>query len=198
MSSQHTRKRSGLARLLMPDYVDEPQLNPRVVRWLHPVLGRLLSAYFRLEVEGFENVPRGGAMLVGNHNSGISFTEPFALSARWYAERGTDDRIHCMVHDAMMMLPGLRWLLVGVGCVRASRANCERVLERGGKVLTFPGGNVEAFRKWSRRNEVDFAKHKGFVRLALKHRVPIIPVVLSGGHETFVVLHEGRKLARIR
>ena len=196
MNKEHPSRRRGIARFLLPDYVDEPQLNPRIVRWLHPVFARLLSAYFRLEIEGFDNVPTGSAMLVGNHNSGISFTEPFAVSARWYRERGTDDRVYCMVHDAMMMLPGLRQILVGSGCVRASRDTCERVLKRGEKVLTFPGGNVEAFRKWSRRNEVDFGGHKGFVRLALKYGVPIIPVVSVGGHETFVVLHEGRAIAR--
>ncbi|MBL6975780.1 MAG: acyltransferase family protein [Deltaproteobacteria bacterium] len=196
MNKAHSSGRHGIARLLLPDYVDEPQLDLRVVRWIHPVVERLLSAYFRLEVEGFDNVPSGSAILVCNHNSGISFTEPFAISARWYRERGTDDRIYCMVHDAMMMLPGLRRLLVGFGCVRASRDTCERVLQRGEKVLAFPGGNIEAFRKWSRRNKIDFAGHKGFVRLALKYGVPIIPVVAVGGHETFVVLHEGRALAR--
>ncbi len=196
MKKAPSSRRRGIGRFLLPDYVNHPQLNLRVVQWLHPVIERVLSAYFRLEVEGFDNVPTGSAMLVGNHNSGISFTEPFAISARWYRERGADDRIYCLVHDAMMMLPGLRQLLVGLGCVRASREVCERVLERGEKVLAFPGGNVEAFRKWSRRDKIDFAGHKGFVRLALKYGVPIIPVVSAGGHETFVVLHEGRALAR--
>lgn len=34
------------------------------------------------------------------------------------------------------------------------------------------------------------------MRLALRERVPIVPVVSAGSHSTFIVLHDGRFLAR--
>ena len=70
------------------------------------------------------------------------------------------------------------------------------MLRRGRKVAVFPGGNLEAFRPYRRRYQVVFGGHRGFVRLALRHRVPIVPFVIVGGHESFCVLHDGRALAR--
>ncbi len=67
----------------------------------------------------------------------------------------------------------------------------------GKKVFVFPGGNLEAFRPYRDRYKITFGGKKGFIRLALRERVPIIPVVLVGGHETFFVLHNGEALAKL-
>ncbi|MBM4371046.1 MAG: glycerol acyltransferase, partial [Deltaproteobacteria bacterium] len=63
---------------------------------------------------------------------------------------------------------------------------------RGRKILVAPGGNLEAFRPWTQRFRIRFGGHRGFARLALRHRVPVVPAVFAGGHESFVVLHDGR------
>ncbi len=163
---------------------------------LAPALDALSRVYFRMEVEGLEGVPEGAALLVGNHNAGITFVEPFGLGARWYRQRGPREPLLWLVHDAMLALPGLRTLLVRAGCVRASHVNAEAALGRGHKVVVFPGGNVEAFRPYRERYQIKFAGHKGFARLALRTGVPVVPFVMVGGHESFYVLHDGQALAR--
>ena len=42
---------------------------------------------------------------------------------------------------------------------------------------------------------MEFAGRTGFVRLALEHGVPIVPVVALGGQETALFLGRGRRIA---
>lgn len=56
-------------------------------------------------------------------------------------------------------------------------------------------GDPEAFRPWRDRGRIDFGGRKGFVALALEHRVPVIPVTAAGSHETTFVLARGDRLA---
>lgn len=49
---------------------------------------------------------------------------------------------------------------------------------------------------WTERNRIELAGHKGFIKLALRKRVPVIPVVSHGGHESSIVLTRGRFIAR--
>jgi hypothetical protein len=73
----------------------------------------------------------------------------------------------------------------------------ERDLRDGDLVLVYPGGDWEACRAWSERGRVDLADHKGFVRLALRTGVPIVPVVAHGSHESVVIVNRGDRLARL-
>ncbi len=196
MSDRRLFGDSPLGRLLLPEARDRGGLDGRVVGVVRPAVERALRAWHRIEVDGLERVPRGGALIVGNHNAGITFLEPFGMAAHWYRVRGVDEPLHFLVHDAVLAVPGLGAFLWRVGCVRASRGNALTVLGEGGKVVVFPGGDLDAWRPFSERHRVDLAGRKGFVRLALQARVPIVPLVSVGGHETLVVLTRGRRLAR--
>lgn len=157
----------------------------------------IARSYFRAEVQGMEKVPGGRAMIVGNHNAGIVFLEPFMMGAEWYRQRGEDDPLYFLTHDAMVSIPVLRNMLLRFGCVRASVENSRRLFEEGHKLVVFPGGNHEAFRKYSDRHSIDFGGHKGFARLAVETDVPVVPMLFIGGHETFFVLHRGERLGRL-
>jgi 1-acyl-sn-glycerol-3-phosphate acyltransferase len=63
-------------------------------------------------------------------------------------------------------------------------------------VLDYPGGDWEACRPWLDRNTVDFGGRTGFVRLALRTGVPIVPVVAHGSHDSVVVVSRGETIAR--
>lgn len=59
-----------------------------------------------------------------------------------------------------------------------------------------PGGDTEALRSFRNRNRVDLRGHTFFVELALRHGVPVVPVVNVGGHEVYFTLLSSRRLAR--
>ena len=156
--------------------------------------GRL---YFRAEVRGMERLPHGAAVVVGNHNAGITFLEPFVMGAAYYRQRTDDAPLYFLAHDAMVDMPLLRSFLCRVGAVRASYASADRVFEAGGKLVVYPGGNREAFRRYSDRHRIDMAGRTGFLKLALRAGVPVVPHVQIGGHETFFVLHPGERVAEL-
>ena len=72
-----------------------------------------------------------------------------------------------------------------------------RALARGAALLVYPGGDHETYRASWHSAEIDFAHRTGFVRLALKHGVPIVPVVSIGGQETALFLGQGERIARL-
>jgi 1-acyl-sn-glycerol-3-phosphate acyltransferase len=91
---------------------------------------------------------------------------------------------------------GRRRVLERVGEGGADVLAAGVVLERGAQVLVYPGGDIDTFKPWSERHTVKFGGRTGFVRLALRQQVPIVPVVSVGAHETFRVLTDGHRLAQ--
>ena len=66
----------------------------------------------------------------------------------------------------------------------------------GHQVLVYPGGDVEAMRPFRDRDRLRFAGRRGYIRLALRAGVPIVPLVAAGAHATFIVLSDLPWLAR--
>jgi 1-acyl-sn-glycerol-3-phosphate acyltransferase len=60
----------------------------------------------------------------------------------------------------------------------------------------YPGGDYEVHRPTWDGAKIDFDGRRGFVRTALEHDVPIVPVVSIGGQETALFLSRGEWLAR--
>jgi len=180
--------------MLFADPDDIDAVNPTLIAAVAPWADRLCRLWFRLEVEGLEQLPSGPALVVGNHNAGTMFLEAVGFGAR--AHRATGELWCGLAHDALMAAPVVGPLLAAVGAVRARHEAAHRAFEQGRKVLVFPGGNAEAFRSFRRRHEVDLQGRRGFLRLAIRAQVPVSPVVFIGGHEGLVILREGRRLAK--
>ncbi|HMC41107.1 MAG TPA: hypothetical protein VKI19_15680, partial [Acidimicrobiales bacterium] len=65
----------------------------------------------------------------------------------------------------------------------------------GHSVLVYPGGDQDDYRPWTERHHVDLRGHAGFVKLALRYQVPVVPVVSHGSHDAIFVLSRGDRLA---
>jgi 1-acyl-sn-glycerol-3-phosphate acyltransferase len=172
-----------------------PLIDTALIEKFIPI-GHVIRRYLRGRVLGIGNIPAGPALLVGNHNAGITFLEPVLLGLAWHEHKQGEDGFYYLAHDALMSMPGLGALLAKGGAVRANHRNADAVFEAGRKVAVWPGGNYEAFRPWRERHRVDFGGHRGFARLALRNRVPIVPVMSLGGHEAYFVLSRGERIAK--
>jgi 1-acyl-sn-glycerol-3-phosphate acyltransferase len=155
----------------------------------------VLARYHRLDVRGLEHVPEGPAVLVCNHNGGLSPVDGLFL-VHYYRQRGYDEPIYILAHDILFKHPRVAAVLRSVGIVPARRETARQVLEAGHKLLVFPGGDIETLRPYRDRGKVVLAGRSGFARLALEHDVPVVPVVSAGSHETLIVLSQGRRVAK--
>jgi len=159
-------------------------------------LMQIFSRYFDAEVRDLDRVPQqGAALLVGNHSGGGLTPDTSAVFAAWYAERGFDRPLIGLGFDAAFTVPLIGSVMRRMGQVPASVENAGRALDEGLPVLVYPGGDHELFRPWLDRNRIDLAGRKGFIRLALEKRVPVVPVVGHGGHDSVIVLLRSERLA---
>ena len=185
----------ALARRIPAADLDER--DPDFIRERLPQLWLLTSLYFRGEVRGLGNVPEDGPVLmVGNHSGGNVTPDTHVLTLAFCTYFGVERAFYQLAHNLVVSMPGLG-ILRKFGTVAASHENARKALRAGAAVLVYPGGDYEVHRPVWERNKVDFARRKGFIRLALQENVPIVPVVSIGGQETALFLSRGETLARL-
>ena len=91
--------------------------NPEFIKRLLPALDFLL-AYFDPEVQGFENLPAWGPMLiVSNHSGGIYMPDYWAFVRHWVRERGAAEPLYSLSYDLIFSIPGL-------GAMARARSRC--------------------------------------------------------------------------
>ena len=170
--------------------------DPDYIRKTLPALRMFADVYHRAEVRDLKNIPREGpVLLVGNHSGGTLISDTFVFSQAFYDHFGPLRRFHQLAHDLVFTIPGVRATLTRYGTVPASPENMGRALDLEAALLVYPGGDHETYRPSWESAKIDFAGRTGFVRLALEHRTPIVPVVAIGGQETALFLGQGRRIA---
>jgi 1-acyl-sn-glycerol-3-phosphate acyltransferase len=170
--------------------------DPDFIRSVQGVL-ELYASYFRPEIRHFERLPPAGPFLVVmNHSGGQNPPDLPVLLTRWWRERGVDEPVYPLFHSFFLAIPGVGPTMAKAGGVEAGHGNAEAILHQGGIVIVFPGGDHEVFRPWRDRNRIDFDGRTGFIRLALRAGVPVVPITSCGAHESVVVLARGERIAR--
>jgi 1-acyl-sn-glycerol-3-phosphate acyltransferase len=167
------------------------------MRELLPAMWLLASAWFRPDVRGLERIPREGPVLiVGNHTGGVGSPEVLISQLAFSAYFGVE-RPHYQLAHRMVLNSPVGSLVRRFGSVEADPANAEAALDTGAMVTVFPGGDYEVFRPSWESAKVDFGGRTGFLRLALRKNVPIVPMVTLGGQETALFLSRGERLAQL-
>jgi 1-acyl-sn-glycerol-3-phosphate acyltransferase len=176
---------------------DLDERDPDYIREHLPLLWLLASLWYRGEVRGLGNIPEEGpVLLVGNHSGGNMTPDTGVFTLAFNAYFGVERAFYQLAHNLVLSMPGLS-ALRKLGTVAASPANARKALQSGAALLVYPGGDYEVHRPIWQRNQVDFGRRKGFIRLALQENVPIVPVVSIGGQETALFLSRGERLARL-
>ncbi len=182
--------------LKTPDIDCPDNRDPEVIQVLIKIFKPLFWRYFRPVIHGLEHIPPGPGLYVGNHNGAMLMPDLFIFGMALYERFGVSGLPYGMAHKKGLGLPILNRLFLPIGAVRGSQHNARYFLSAGEKVLTYPGGDLDSMRSFWDRKRIIFGNHRGYIRLALTERVPIIPVVSAGAHETLFILHDGQWLAR--
>src|SRR3989338_4658680 len=159
----------------------------KMVRYVFMFLN-FWEKYFRYEVEGLENIPRkGGVLLAMNH--GFFFIDLPLFSKHLLLERGR--RIHTVVEHLTWKLPIIREFMLNMGVVDGTPKNAMRILKGGHAMIVCPGGAKEAVKPFSKRYELMWDNHYGFIKCAIAAQVPIIPCMSIGIAEAYIMLNDG-------
>jgi 1-acyl-sn-glycerol-3-phosphate acyltransferase len=176
---------------------DLDERDPDYIRESLPRLWMLASLYYRGEVRGLERIPEEGpVLLVGNHSGGNLTPDTGVFTLAFNTYFGVERRFYQLAHNLVLSMPGLGWLRK-YGTVAASPENADEALDSGAVLLVYPGGDYEVHRPSWERSKVGFDGRQGWIRLALKHDVPLVPVVSVGGQETQLFLSRGEGLAKL-
>jgi 1-acyl-sn-glycerol-3-phosphate acyltransferase len=162
------------------------------------IAGPLLRILFRPRFVGAENLPRNGPyLLVGNHSAGLAIAEIACFILSWLERFGAERPLAGMAHAAAFHVWPAAPLLRGCGAIPSSYAHSEAALGEGVPILIFPGGDHETLRPIWQANRVDFGGRKGFLKIAQKMGVPIVPLGIHGSHYTAPMLWRSRWLATL-
>jgi 1-acyl-sn-glycerol-3-phosphate acyltransferase len=160
--------------------------------------GFLYHYWFRVAVDGIENVPSaGGALLVANH--GGALPPDGAMIAKAIAEEHPRPRpIALATERSYAGIPGVGMLLTKVGAVSGHPANVHRLLfDEEQLVLAFPEGREGSSKAFSERYRLRGFSGRGWVEAALRAGVPIVPVAVVGSEEAVPVLARVGLLRRL-
>jgi 1-acyl-sn-glycerol-3-phosphate acyltransferase len=167
--------------------------DPRTIQSLMPAWRWFYRHYFRASSDGWHHLPATGAFLaVGSHNGGLAAPDTHMLAYEWFHRYGTQRPAYGLMHPRAFESPELARQLVQFGAIPAEPRIAIAALRRQAAVLVYPGGAQDVFRPYSQRHRIELAGHTGFIKLALREAVPIVPAISVGAHETLAVLTDCR------
>jgi len=169
--------------------------DPKFLQSLLPFLQLLYHLYFRVETDGWHHIPETGKfLLVGSHNGGIVAPDLYMFLVDWLRRFGAYRPIYGLMQPEAFTSPETVASVARLGAVPATFKFATAALSRGAPILVYPGGVDDVYRPYSKRHQIELAGRKGFIKLALRENVPIIPLVSLGAHETLVVLTDCKDL----
>jgi 1-acyl-sn-glycerol-3-phosphate acyltransferase len=141
--------------------------------------------WFRVDVQGIENVPaEGGALLVSNHAGALPPDAPMIAKAI-KEEHPRPRPVHLTVEHFFKGYPGFAMLLPKMGAVPAHPANVHRLLyDEGQLVQVMPEGRKGTEKLYKDRYRLRRFGRGGFVASAMRARAPIVPIAFVGAEES--------------
>jgi 1-acyl-sn-glycerol-3-phosphate acyltransferase len=145
------------------------------------------SKWFRTEWEGLEKIPsEGGALLVANHAGAIPSDAPVIMHG---IEKELERPVYGLADYFFRSVPVVGTLWARAGGVSARPANAYRLLkEQRQLALVFPEGTKGPSKSFTDRYQLRRFGRGGFVEIAMRAGVPVIPIAVVGSEETMPVV----------
>jgi len=144
-----------------------------------------LHKYFRLKIEGLENVPKRGAALIIPNHSGFAGFDAAILAHEINENCRRIPRV--LTHHYWFLTKFTAENAHKIGFIEANMKNGVEQLNKNNLVVIFPEGERGNFKPTSKRYHLEEFK-TGFVRMALEAQCPIIPTLIIGAEETHINL----------
>jgi 1-acyl-sn-glycerol-3-phosphate acyltransferase len=147
----------------------------------------LYRYWFRAEWDGLEKIPRtGGALLVANHAGAIPSDAPVIMHG---IESELERPVYGMADYFFRSAPYFGTMWARVGGVPAHPDNALRLLrDQGQLALVFPEGTKGPSKTYTDRYRLRRFGRGGFVEIAMRAGVPVIPIAVVGAEESMPII----------
>ena len=176
--------------------VDEWGRSERTRTVARAIYEPVYSRWFRTEWDGLEKIPtHGGALLVANHAGAIPSDAPVIMHG---IEKELERPVYGLADYFFRTIPVVGTLWARSGGVPARPANAYRLLkEQHQLALVFPEGTKGPSKSFTDRYQLRRFGRGGFVEIAMRSGVPVIPIAVVGSEEAMPVLFRLPSLARV-
>ncbi|WP_063002211.1 lysophospholipid acyltransferase family protein [Nocardia mikamii] len=162
-----------------------------------PTLRPLSDLWFRVDVNGIDNIPSsGGALVVSNH-AGVVALDALMLQLAVHDRHPAHRSLRLLAADLVFEMPVVGGLARKAGHTLACPADAERLLRSGEVAGVFPEGFKGIGKPYAERYKLQRFGRGGFVSAAVKTGVPIIPCSIVGSEEIYPKLADIKPLARL-
>jgi 1-acyl-sn-glycerol-3-phosphate acyltransferase len=176
--------------------VDEWGRSERFREIVRTIYEPLYRRWFRVEWEGLEKIPAtGGALLVANHAGAIPSDAPAIMHG---IETELGRSVYGLAEFIFRELPifGTAW--ARSGGVTAQPENAYKLLREQQKlVLVFPEGTKGTSKQYTERYKLARFGRGGFVEIAMRAGVPIVPIAVVGAEESMPIVFKVPGLAKM-
>ena len=155
----------------------------------------IMRKYFRLQVEGIENLPKRGPAVIAPNHSGYAGFDALMLAYEIQAQMKRTPRV--LTHKFWFLSEATAIPAQKFGFLEATLANGIQQLKKNNLVIIFPEGEKGNFKESLKAYELQEFR-RGFVRMALQTGAPIVPTVILGAEETHINLKEIRMTRFLR
>ncbi len=163
-----------------------------------PLIKPLYDSWFRVEVNGIENIPAdGAALLVANHAGGLWPLDAAMTAVAVHVEHPQRRFLRPLGADLLFGVPGVGAFARKAGATLACNPDAERLLAGGELVGVWPEGFKGIGKPFRERYKLQRFGRGGFVHAALTTGAPIVPVSVIGAEEIHPVLGNAKTLARL-
>src|SRR5580704_11315923 len=175
--------------------VDEWGRSERTRALARAIYDPIYTKWFRTDWDGLEKIPdEGGALLVANHAGAIPSDAPVIMHG---IEKELGRPVYGLADYFFRTVPVVGTLWARGGGVSARPANAYRLLkEQGQLVLDFPEGTKGPSKSYTERYQLRRFGRGGFVEIARRDGVPVIPIAVVGSEEAMPILFRLPAVAR--
>ncbi|MGQ0430974.1 MAG: lysophospholipid acyltransferase family protein [Microthrixaceae bacterium] len=206
LRSEHTHSVALVPVPARPDVVepDDPRRSD-VDEWgrsehtreiVRRIYDPLYRSWHRVEWEGLEHIPTtGGALLVSNHAGAIPSDAPAIMHG---IETELGRPVYGLADEMFKRMPVVGTMWSRAGGVLAHPENAYRLLrEQDQLALVFPEGTKGTGKTYNERYQLRRFGRGGFVQIAMRAGVPIIPIAVIGSEEAMPTLWKSPQLAKL-
>lgn len=186
-----------------PEPLDDPRLSDvdewgrseRMRALVRQLYQPMYSKWFRAEWDGLEKIPtEGGALLVANHAGAVPSDAPVIMHG---IEKELGRPVYGLADYFFRRVPVVGTMWSRVGGVAANPDNAYRLLhDQRQLALVFPEGTKGPSKSYTDRYQLRRFGRGGFVEIAMRAGVPVVPIAVVGSEETMPVVLRLPGLAR--